>query len=158
MSKTECLFIPEQIVSGGQTGVDRGALEAAMLLQIPHGGWCPRGRMAEDGVIPERYALTEHASPRYKDRTRQNVLDSDATIILFEGQLQGGTRLTHRYALQSGKPSLPIQLDSDWCRDDVQQWLAENRPAVLNIAGPRESNAPGIQDRSMAAVLKIFAQ
>lgn len=149
-------FCPRRIVSGGQTGVDRGALDAAIATDIEHGGWCPRGRLAEDGTVPSRYDLTEHESPQYKVRTLQNVIDSDATLILYEGRLQGGTRLTQRYAYEAGKPSLAIQIDGDWNPEQVQEWLDDRQPQVLNIAGPRESNSPGIQERSMAAVLAIL--
>ena len=93
-----------KIISGGQTGVDRGALDAAISLGIPHGGWCPRGRLAEDGRIPDRYQLRETDSPDYPSRTEQNVLDSDATLILYRGRIAGGTEFTLRLAQQHGRP------------------------------------------------------
>ena len=101
-----------KIISGGQTGVDRGALDAAMELGIPHGGWCPRGRTAEDGRIPDRYQLRETDSPDYSFRTEQNVLDSDATLILYRGRIAGGTELTLRLARQHGRPHLVVDLDA----------------------------------------------
>lgn len=94
----------KRIVSGGQTGVDRGALDAAIFLGIAHGGWCPQGRLAEDGTIPPRYELTETNSSKYPIRTQQNVIDSDGTLILYAGELQGGTSLTLRFARERNKP------------------------------------------------------
>jgi hypothetical protein len=80
----------QRIVSGGQAGVDRAALDWAIARGIPHGGWCPAGRIAEDGMIPERYQLRETASPGYRERTRRNVEDSDGTLILNLGELDAG--------------------------------------------------------------------
>ena len=97
---------PMKIVSGGQTGVDRGALDAAIELAIPHGGWCPRGRLAEDGPIPEQYGLIETDSPDYPSRTQRNVVESDATLILFRGRIAGGTELTFRLAEEHQRPRL----------------------------------------------------
>ena len=135
---------PAKIVSGGQTGVDRGALDAAIELGIPHGGWCPSGRLAEDGPIPARYRLTETKSPEYSVRTEQNVLDSDATLILYRGPLSGGTELTYRMAVKHEKPHLLLDLSK--CPDPtaVRDWTRSNKIAVLNVAGPRESSSPGI--------------
>ncbi len=87
-----------RIVSGGQTGVDRAALDVAIARRLPHGGWCPRGRRAEDGAVPARYALREHASPDYAARTERNVVDSDATLVLAIGSPTNGTALTVRLA------------------------------------------------------------
>ncbi|WP_417738007.1 putative molybdenum carrier protein [Rosistilla oblonga] len=156
MTQSVFSHVPQRIVSGGQTGVDRGALDAAIALGIPHGGWCPRGRLSEDGQIPARYNLTELASPRYKDRTLQNVLDSDATLILYCDTLRGGTRLTQRYAIDAGKPLLAVAIDVDWSLESVRRWLYQYQPLSLNIAGPRESNFPGVQVLSREAVLRIF--
>lgn len=148
---------PRRIVSGGQTGVDRGALEAAIALGIEHGGWCPRGRRAEDGTIPSKYQLCEMQSHDYADRTEQNVIDSDATLILYLHKLSGGTLLTKKIAQQSAKPHLLLRLDRTLDCGLVRQWLDDFQPQVLNVAGPRESTAPGIQKRSMIALLQIFS-
>jgi hypothetical protein len=146
-----------RIVSGGQSGVDRGALDAAIQLDIPHGGWCPRGRLAEDGTIPERYRLQETKSPKYHHRTRKNVLDGDATLILHRGPLSGGTGLTRKFAERHGKPLLLVDLSDDPQVAPVRAWLAEHSVATLNIAGPRESSAPGIADEARRFVLRLLA-
>ncbi|MEM9644652.1 MAG: putative molybdenum carrier protein [Planctomycetota bacterium] len=103
-------WLPVRIVSGGQTGVDRAGLDFAIDLGMEHGGWCPAGRLAEDGRIPNRYQLTEHDSPFYPARTEQNVLDSDATLILFRGRLSGGSKLTKRLAVRHAKAFLSIDI------------------------------------------------
>jgi hypothetical protein len=132
------------MVSGGQTGVDRAALDVAIALGIGHGGWCPQGRRAEDGVVPMRYALRETESRDYAVRTEQNVVDSDATLILCRGPLGGGTALTRELALRHGKPLLVVDLDGPTEPSAVRAWLEAHRIAVLNVAGPRESGCPGI--------------
>lgn len=146
-----------RIVSGGQTGVDRGALDAAIELQVPHGGWCPRGRLAEDGRIPARYRLRETESRQYHVRTRLNVLDCDATLILCRGPLSGGTELTLRLAEQFGKPNLVVDLDADLRPQHVRDWLQKHRVEVLNVAGPRESLNPGIADDAREFLLRVLA-
>lgn len=133
-----------RIVSGGQTGVDRGALQASLELGIPHGGWCPRGRRAEDGVIPSQFALTETDSPKYWVRTEKNVIDSDGTLILVIGALSGGTELTYRMAIKHRKPHLIADLRNDRSLAEIRKWIAEQQITTLNVAGPRESSAPGI--------------
>jgi hypothetical protein len=133
-----------KIVSGGQTGVDRAALDAAIELNVPHGGWCPRGRLAEDGRIPDCYRLRETDSPEYAFRTEQNVLDSDATLILYRGRIAGGTELTLRMARQHDRPHLVVDLDAAVEPAEVHRWLEEQAVETLNIAGPRESQSPGI--------------
>ena len=135
-----------RIVSGGQTGVDRAALDWAIERNLPHGGWCPKGRRAEDGTIPPRYRLDETASPRYETRTRANVVSSDATLILNLGALDGGTLLTAEVCRRRQKPCLVIQLDSEPIGIEVARtraWLRANDVRTLNIAGPRESTRPG---------------
>ena len=135
---------PAKIVSGAQTGVDRAALDAAIELGIAHGGWCPRGRLAEDGRIPSRYHVTETDSPEYWVRTEQNVLDSDATLILCRGKPTGGTELTLRLAQRHGKPCLVADLDQAPEPETIRRWIAKHKVKVLNVAGPRESQSPGI--------------
>lgn len=145
-----------KIVSGGQTGVDRGALDAAIELNVRHGGWCPRGRLAEDGRIPERYCLKETLSAEYPARTEQNVIDSDGTLILFRQKMQGGTELTRRLATKHGKPLLPVDLDDPPDIAAVRAWLAEHSVAVLNVAGPRESSVAGIADAAKAFIRQLL--
>ena len=134
----------EKIISGGQTGVDRAALDSAIALGIPHGGWCPAGRRAEDGRLDERYRLLELDSNEYVDRTRKNVEDSDGTLILKVGMLEGGTALTHTFAGNFGKPVMVADLDSPPAQREIRNWLVSNNIKRCNVAGPRESKRPGI--------------
>lgn len=137
--------------------MDRAGLEAAIARGIEHGGWCPKGRMSEDGSIPSRYQLVEMDSAEYPPRTEQNVIDSDATLILYENRLKGGTLLTRRYALKHDKPFLCAKMETT-DTIDVRRWLDAVGPQVLNIAGPRETSAPGIQERALEYLLSAFAQ
>ena len=140
------LSMVEQIVSGGQTGVDLAALEVALAMGIPGGGWCPHGRENEAGPIDARYALTETPSADPVQRTQGNVRDSDGTLIIAEGELTGGTALTRRFAEDLGKPFLVVDpTDATGDSGRIGRWLAEHDIRVLNVAGPRESGRPGIQ-------------
>jgi putative molybdenum carrier protein len=132
------------IVSGGQTGVDRAALDVALDLHLPCRGWCPRGRRAEDGPIEPRYPLKETPSPAYQQRTGWNVRDSDGTLILHRGVLGGGTGYTLRVARRLGRPFQLVQLGTGAEASDVRDWLTAQAIRVLNVAGPRESTHPGI--------------
>ena len=134
----------EKIISGGQTGVDRAALDVAIELQIPHGGWCPAGRTAEDGIISAQYRLVESASSEYADRTRRNVEDSDGTLILNSKQLEGGTAATLAFARICKKPALLVDLDQPPAPEHILSWLQTNHVKQCNVAGPRESKRPGI--------------
>ena len=136
----------DKIISGGQSGADRAALDVALQLGIPAGGWCPAGRRAEDGPIPERYPLTETKSPTHSVRTRRNVREADGTLVFNLGELDGGTLLTVTYAAKRGKPCLLVQLDEPGHPDvaAVRAWIAAHRIRVLNVAGPRESKRAGI--------------
>jgi putative molybdenum carrier protein len=145
-----------KIVSGGQTGVDRAALDVALTHGIAHGGWCPRGRRAEDGRIPDRYLLREHAAPEYAARTEQNVVDSDATLVLAQGTLGEGTSLTVRMAERHGRPCSIVDLDDPPAPTAVVAWLVGHAVRVLNVAGPRESTHPGIHDRAVAYLERIL--
>jgi hypothetical protein len=133
-----------RIISGGQTGVDRAALDVAIELGIPHGGWCPAGRLAEDGPIPARYQLEETDSPDYAVRTERNVLESDATLVLVRGAPAGGTELTIRLAGRHGRACLVVDLAAAPPPAEVCRWLRTQAVQTLNVAGPRESNSPGI--------------
>ena len=133
-----------RIVSGGQTGVDRGALDAAITLGLEHGGWCPQGRRAEDGSIPAEYQMRETASQQYPVRTRKNVADSDGTLLLYRARLQAGTELTYRCAQELDKPFLLVDLEAVPEASFVVDWVRDAQIETLNVAGPRESSAPGI--------------
>jgi len=137
-----------KLVSGGQTGVDRAALDVALRLGIACGGWCPRGRRAEDGPIPERYPLQETPEARYPQRTGWNVRDSDGTLVIHAGARRGGTALTARVARRSGKPVLCVDLDAAPEPAAIAEWIAGQGIVVLNVAGPRESESPGIGARA----------
>ena len=161
----------ENIVSGAQTGADRGALDAALARGVPIGGWVPAGRRAEDGIVPDLYmnaGLVETRSPSYLVRTELNVKDTDATLILtftVEGAITGGTKRTAEFAQKHGKPCRfclasaegvdPVQLEA------AVQFVREHDPKVLNVAGPRESKQPGLQvavARFVAALLEALAE
>jgi hypothetical protein len=137
-----------KIVSGGQTGVDRAALDIALELGIPCGGWCPKGRIAEDGPIDPIYPLIETDSPGYFERTEKNVVDSDGTLVLNRGPLNGGTALTIEYLEKHRKPYRVIDMGNGTHPQEVILWLRSQRVQVLNVAGPRESKCPGIYQDS----------
>lgn len=152
----------EKVVSGGQTGVDRAALDVALDADLDCGGWCPRGRRAEDGPIPEKYPLSETESGAYIARTRLNVEESDGTLIVTRGRPTGGTRRTAEHARFIGKPLHVVDLKSapdgaEAHLADVRAWIAENDIRVLNVAGPRESTRPGINEAAMAFLRPLLS-
>jgi hypothetical protein len=144
------------IVSGGQSGVDRAALDVALELGLPCGGWCPRGRRAEDGPIPDRYPLQETRSANYPVRTRQNVHDSDGTLILTRGLPDRGTALTRNLAERLGKPFLVVDLNELPRLRDIRAWIKQYTIRVLNVAGPRESSQPGIHAQTAVVLRKLL--
>jgi hypothetical protein len=146
-----------RIVSGGQTGVDRAALDAARAAGLDIGGWCPRGRRAEDGRVPDIYPLRETEARGYGTRTRDNVRDSDATLILNLGVLEGGTALTMRCAEELRRPYLLVALDADADAAAARRWIAERDVAVLNVGGPRESRRPGVYALARAFMDRLLA-
>ncbi|RKZ35645.1 MAG: molybdenum cofactor carrier [Gammaproteobacteria bacterium] len=150
----------EKLVSGGQTGVDRGALDAALEIGLPCGGWCPKGRRSEDGVISGQYPLEESPLTNYGDRTRRNVLDSDATLILARGTLTGGSALTRKLAIEARCPCLVVNpQDAERALTEVEVWLTANPDIqVLNLAGPRESTDPGVGELAHAFMLRVLGQ
>jgi len=136
-----------QIVSGGQTGADRAALDWAIAHDLPHGGWCPRGRWAEDGPIADRYQLRETPESDVAQRTEWNVRDTDATVIFsIASELTGGSRLTWHLAQTHHKPCLHLHPEnpSGNAGARLREFLAQHNVRVLNVAGPRASKAPGI--------------
>jgi hypothetical protein len=131
------------LVAGGQTGADRAALDWAIDQGIAHGGWCPRGRKTEDGVLPERYQLRETPGAAYLQRTEWNVRDSDATLIFtLDDKLEGGSKRTAAFADSLGKPWLHVRPGVH--PKYVARFLARHGVKVLNVAGKRESSAPGV--------------
>ena len=137
-----------KVVSGGQTGVDRAALDVALERGIPCGGWCPKGRRAEDGTIQPHYPVTETPSLEYAQRTEWNVRDTDGTLILTRGPATGGTALTIEVARRLRKPCLVLDLGEKPSPSALQAWADTSRIMTLNIAGPRESTAPGIYEQA----------
>jgi hypothetical protein len=145
-----------KIISGGQTGVDRGALDAALAAGIPHGGWCPKGRLAEDGPIDAKYQLRETESADYTVRTERNVLDADATLILCRGPLSGGTLLTKRLCQQHQKTHRVVNLSRPPSNQTLRNWLKKTHVEILNVAGPRESQSPGIQHQAEKFIVALL--
>jgi hypothetical protein len=145
-----------KIISGGQTGVDRAALDVAIELEIPCGGWCPRGRLAEDGTVPDRYPLQENRSAEYAERTERNVVDSDGTLIIATRPLTGGTALTVELAHRWDKPYLIVDLQDTPDVGTIVTWLQHQQIETLNIAGPRESKHPGIYEEARQFLRKLF--
>lgn len=151
----------ELILSGGQTGADRGGLDAAIAVGIPHGGWCPKGRKASDGRIPDTYVLQETLSDDYTVRTTKNVADSDATLVFCALPPSPGSRLTLRLAEEARKPFLHVVLE-DNCPEDLMvrsivSWFEENSETllILNVAGSRDQ--PG-STRKQDAVRDIMTK
>jgi hypothetical protein len=144
------------VVSGGQTGVDRGALDAAIDMGVEHGGWCPRGRLSEDGTIPFRYRLRETETAEYPERTEKNVIDSDGTLILYRKRLYGGTQLTRRLARRHGKPCHLIDLADSPDATAVVEWIVREGIQRLNVAGPRESTSPGVGQEACGFLCCVF--
>ena len=132
----------KKIISGGQTGADQGALDAAIKLGIPHGGWIPKGRLTEKGPLPDKYELTEMPGTSYTLRTQQNVIDSDGTLIISHGELTEGSDYTRKMALKHHRPWLHINLNKTpafKAANLISSWIKENTIEILNVAGPRES-------------------
>lgn len=145
-----------KIVSGGQTGADRAALDVALELGMECGGWCPAGRAAEDGPIDARYPLRETPSADPAQRTEWNVRDADATLILATGAASPGTDLAVEVARRLRKPVYTFHAGSPEDVGAFRRWLQVYRVRTLNVAGPRESESPGVYAearRLLAAVL-----
>ena len=145
-----------RIVSGGQSGVDRAALDVALALGLPCGGWCPRGRLAEDGVIPPRYPLRETPSAEYAQRTEWNVRDSDGTLVLKRGRAGGGTAFTIATARRLRRPLLVLDLARRPLPQALGRWAAEHHLRTLNVAGPRESQRPGAYEAARRFLLEAL--
>ncbi|MBI2346093.1 MAG: putative molybdenum carrier protein [Deltaproteobacteria bacterium] len=141
------------IISGGQTGVDRAALDIALELKIPCGGWCPKGRQAEDGAIDPMYPLQETPLANYAQRTEWNVRDTDGTLILTWGSPSGGTAYTIECAKSYRRPLLIGEMKKPPLKTVFLQWITEHQIQTLNVAGPRESLAPGVIYREARQIL-----
>jgi hypothetical protein len=140
----------KKIISGGQTGADRAALDFAIKNNILHGGWVPKGRIAEDGPIAEEYNLMEMPTDSYHTRTEQNVIDSDGTLIITHGPLTGGSRYTYEMAKLHRKPCLVIDLARTKIYEagtTIMIWGTDNKISTLNVAGPRSSKNRQIYDQ-----------
>lgn len=139
------------IISGGQSGVDRAALDFALKNNIKCGGWCPLGRIAEDGYIENKYPLVETSTSDYNQRTRKNIEDSDGTLVLYSDFIDSGTILTKDICMELGKPFLEINLvtTSKFNVSTLAFWLKDNNISILNIAGPRESSSPDIYKQTL---------
>jgi len=146
----------QKIISGGQTGVDRAALDVALELRVPCGGWCPKGRIAEDGPIANRYPLKETPSDEYAQRTEWNVRDSDGTLVLTLGEPTGGTAQTIDEAARVGKPCLVLDLSDEPNLETVLHWAKIHQVRILNVAGPRESRSPGIYQEARAFLRRLL--
>jgi hypothetical protein len=155
------LRIVQKVMTGGQTGVDRAALDVALTLGIACGGWCPKGRRAEDGPIPDRYPLQETPDANVAQRTGWNARDSDGTLVITEGPATAGTASTIDLTVVFRKPCLVVDVSdssdpaSERSVAEIVAWIIENDIHTLNVAGPRESTAPGIYQRA-ASLLSLM--
>ena len=149
-----------KVISGGQTGVDRAALDAAIAVGLDYSGFIPLGRKAEDGFIDLRYTeLIELSTAAYGTRTEQNVIEGDATLVFTAGKPDGGTKLTIKLLKKHCRPSLLIYLENAGKNEVVEQvknWLCKLEPRVLNVAGPRESKSPGIYTQVFDILITVF--
>lgn len=149
---------PITVVSGGQTGVDRAALDAAVHLGWNIGGWCPKGRKAQDGVINECYPLKETPLGEYRQRTEWNVRDSDGTLILTWGPPTGGTLLTTVLCKQYGKPMFWVDMTQKAGQEAVLAWLKEAHIGVLNVAGPRQRLGSRVYQEAFSFLVAVFSK
>lgn len=148
----------KKVISGGQTGVDRAALDAALESGIPAGGACPKGRLAEDGPIDSKYLMEELSSSAYIVRTRKNVADSEGTLILHLDTLSGGTAATKKFAEELGKPYFVLDLNKEPQAQAVLEWIEKENIEILNVAGPRESSRPGIYRKAFFFLKEMLAR
>ena len=151
-------MIKPKIISGGQTGVDQGALDFALDYHFECGGYCPKERKSEMGTIPFKYPLTELESDDFVERTRKNIIESDATIIIKdEADFGEGTLRTIKFCKRLSKPYLTFDVNFDPINYEMfQEWLKENKVNVLNVAGNRNSESPGIEGKAYLILIKLF--
>ena len=151
----------EKIISGGQTGADRAALDFAIKNNIPHGGWIPKGRLTEEGPLPYHYQLREMKSRSYVERSEQNVIDSDGTLILSHGTLNGRSAFKRQFANKHQRTWLHIDLDNYSMQESVTQikkWIEENKIKTLNVAGPRASKDSRIYRKTLELLEITFSE
>ena len=149
----------EKIISGGQTGADQAALDAAIKLGIPHGGWIPKGRLTEDGPLSDRYDLIEMPTESYRERTKKNIRESDGTLILSHGRLTGGSEYTEKWALEYGKPIIHIDLSIITPFDaavQINDWIVDYDIKVMNVAGPRASKDSKIYQSTLDIIESVL--
>ena len=150
-----------KIISGGQTGVDRAALDAALRHGINCGGWCPAGRLDEFGKIPDNYPIQELKDGGFTERTLQNVKDSDGTVVIYPGELRGGTEQTVRFCVELKRPHELINASKISAEDAAKligDFVDKNKIKILNVAGPRQSEWPegyAYASRALSAFLKL---
>jgi hypothetical protein len=150
-----------RLISGGQTGADRAALDIAMELGVDHGGWVPKGRSAEDGPLSSRYRVRETPSEDPAERTKRNVADADATLLISHGPLTGGSELTWRFAAELGKALLHVELSklgASEAADRIVRWLGALGCQTLNVAGPRASEEAGIYAAASAVLSHALSE
>ena len=148
-----------KIISGGQTGVDQAALDAAINLAVAHGGWIPKGRMTESGPLPEKYKLKETRSSSYADRTEKNVRDADGTLIISHGLLTGGSEYTREMAIKHRRPWLHIDLNQTaafQAASAINQWILQKEIEILNVAGPRASKDPAVYQEALNIIESAY--
>jgi hypothetical protein len=146
-----------KIVSGGQTGADRAALDWSLAHNVPCGGWCPKGRKAEDGPIDPKYPLKETPSSSYLQRTEWNVRDGDATVLFsIQPNLRGGSKRTMEFARAHKKPNLHLCAGDKAAAEKLKAFTEEHRVKILNVAGPRASNEPGVGEFVNRALKHAF--
>jgi hypothetical protein len=149
----------KKIISGGQTGVDQAALDMAIEQGIPYGGWIPKGRKTEKGILPEKYKLQEMPTPGYRKRREMNVIDSDGTLLISHGELKDSSVLTQMLAVKHGRPWIHVDLDKATdieAARTVVSWLDQHDVAVLNVTGPRIGKDPAIYETTMDVLRSVL--
>ena len=150
-----------KIVSGAQTGVDRAALDAALECRVETGGWCPEGRESEDGIIPQKYPVIELPNSGYRQRTKQNVIDSDGTVIIYFGYPRGGTELTISFCIKERKPYALIdaeEMSIESASKKIKKFIDENSVSILNVAGPRAGGEPRAYEYANKVILSVLQE
>jgi hypothetical protein len=150
----------KKIISGGQTGADQAALDVAIEIGIPHGGWIPKARKTEKGPLPKKYQLQEMPTDSYPARTEQNVKDSEGTLIVSHGEMTGGSDFTREMAKKHNKPWMHVdanELTVEAAVQFVRAWISGNEIKVLNVAGPRASKDPQIYSTTKKILRSVLS-